>query len=287
MGTGGDRVVSEDVEGLGILKGHKEVMPGILKRTYDQSNSIGRIAVGPGTVGMAERPSKKVRTDSLTNGTLRVKGLEPLTNGVHANGSSAGSNMSSETLARVCEKISCQLPPEIEHITVGYQPLAELVKRQVQDTFNGLEEVINRMADMHTSPNHNVPHLNGASSHLSSQANIQKKDILWEFAQETRARFIKCLVLSQWSRQANAVSSVIDLSNWIEGYKRQHNEAGAWTGELKRLLVPMKMPSPDLKTALEVLSTGKASWLPDVSSSFSSASRWRGAYCVTAGFYTP
>ena len=268
MEVRGEQVVRENVEGQDRLTDQKEVMPGILKRTYDQSNSTERIAVGSATVSMAERPSKKMRSDSLTNGTSRANGAEPLTNGVHANGSLPGSVLFSEALATVAEKISGQLPPEIEHITVGYLPLATLVTRVAQDTFNGLEQVVNRMADVQLSSPHNQPQVNGTSLHLSSQANVQKKNILWDFAQENRARFIKCLVLSEWSRQAEAVSKVIDINSWMEGRKHMYNEAGAWVGELKRLIAPMKVPSPDLKTGLEVLSTGKASWLPDVSKCF-------------------
>jgi hypothetical protein len=55
------------------------------------------------------------------------------------------------------------------------------------------------------------------------------------------------------------------LNHWLRVQKEHYRSAVNWIGELKRLLGPMKVPRPELDTALEALSTGKASWLPDVS----------------------
>lgn len=163
-------------------------------------------------------------------------------------------------------------PPEIEHITVGYQPLSKLITRLAQDTFNNLREVIDAMAEMSVSPTpngHNPPKL--LNSHVTvngddeNSTNIQKKMRLMNFAQDRRAQFIKALVLTQWSRQSEDVSKVIDLKVWLDRQRYLYDEAWYWLGDLKRSLEPAKLPNPDLRTAVEVLSTGKASWLPKVS----------------------
>ncbi|KAI9834942.1 MAG: hypothetical protein M1819_002665 [Sarea resinae] len=161
-----------------------------------------------------------------------------------------------------------ELPPEIEHITMGYQPLSKLITRLTQDCFNNLTEVLEAMSDVSLPPNSSSAHgtdqpgVNGHGG--ASELNVQKKMRLMNFAQTRREQFIKVLVLSQWSRQAADVSKVIDLKVWLDRQRGLYDEAGGWLGEMKRNLEPAKMPNPDLKTALEVLSTGRASWLPDL-----------------------
>ena len=108
-----------------------------------------------------------------------------------------------------------------------------------------------------------VAQVNGAGQ--QSQNDVQKKLTLLNFCQEKKAQFIKILVLSQWSRQAEAISKVIDMRVWLDGQRRLYDDACLWMGELKRIMVGVKMPNPDLDSALEPLSLGKASWLPDVS----------------------
>ncbi|KAI9788584.1 MAG: mediator complex subunit [Peltula sp. TS41687] len=164
-----------------------------------------------------------------------------------------------------------EMPPEVEHITAGYQPLSKLVMRLSQETFNDLREVIEALSDMPTSQtpnghNHYKQITNSATSNGDDETptNIQKKMRLMNFVQERRAQFIKVLVLAQWSRQSQDVSKVIDLKVWLDKQRLLYDEAGLWLGDLKRSLDPAKMPNPDLRTALEVLSTGKVSWLSDL-----------------------
>ena len=161
--------------------------------------------------------------------------------------------------------------PEIEHITVGYQPLSTLIGRLCQETFNNLKEVIDALAD---APGPQSTNPQPASSQLSNQstsifsdaaASVQKKMRLMKFAQDRRAQFIKCLVLTQWSRQSADVSKVIDLKVWLDRQRSYYDEVWYWLGDMKRSLGPAKMPNPDIPTALESLTTGKASGWPDVS----------------------
>ena len=257
----------DKVEGRETKLDRAGVMPGVLKQTSISSDlKAGGFLLDTNATAMTEGTLKKEMPNSLTNGIARPNGTDSTANGIYANGYVTEVQIPSDRLAATVEKISSQLPPEIEHITYGYLPLSRLITRLAQDTFNGLGEVINELADMQTPQLHStLPYANGAGASQNSQISIQKKTRLWNFAQDRRAKFIKVLVLSQWSRQAEAVGKVIDLNVWMEDQKRLYDEATWWIGELKRLLGPVKMPSPDLKTALEVLSTGKASWLPDVS----------------------
>ena len=165
------------------------------------------------------------------------------------------------------------LPPEIEHITQGYQPIGKLITRLVQETWKNLLEVIDAMSEMPVSQHqlsstggstylNNHTSSNGANS---SPTNIQKKMKLLNFAKHRREQFIKVLVLTQWSRQAADVGKVIDLKVWVDTQIQHYISAGWYMADTKRGLAAAKLPNPDLKTALEVLSTGNASWLPDVS----------------------
>ena len=248
-------------------------MPGVLKRTENTSEpkpSKARAEVNCGTMaeGILKKDISDARLNGMAhvNGTGTVAGAGTLTNGLHAKDAVSGPSPSSEVVATAAEKMYNQMPPEIEHITQGYQPLSRLMIRLAQDTFSGLGEVINEMADTQVlQSDRPTSYLNGATANYTSQANIQKKERLWNFCQDRRAKFIKLLVLSQWSRQAEAVGKVIDVNSWQNGQKHLYDEATAWMGELKRLLCTAKTPSPDLKVAVEALSTGKASWLPDVS----------------------
>ncbi|KAF7586354.1 mediator complex subunit [Aspergillus hancockii] len=81
---------------------------------------------------------------------------------------------------------------------------------------------------------------------------------------EPRNEFIKLLVLSQWSRQAADVSKLIDLQNFIRTRHHAYTGALQWVGDMKRDLVQAQVANPDLKTALEVLSKGKAMSMSDL-----------------------
>ncbi|KAH0542934.1 hypothetical protein FGG08_002703 [Glutinoglossum americanum] len=247
----------------------EEVMPGI---RMDNGGAGGDriVVVKQEVLSFAEdispmSPAKKVKIISEDDQKMHVfdssvntrDGLLP--NGQHQNGDIATAPYN-------------EVPPEIEHITQGYQPIGKLITRLAQETWKNLLEVIDAMSEMTvgqhqlnstSSPTYLNNHINSNGAN-SSPVNIQKKMKLLNFAKHRRDQFIKVLVLTQWSRQAADVGKVIDLKVWLDGQARLYNDAGYWLGELKRNLSAAKVPNPDLKTALEVLSTGKASWLPDL-----------------------
>ena len=164
-----------------------------------------------------------------------------------------------------------ELPPEIQHIAEGYVSMGKLIERVVQLTWNDLTELIEKLADMPVDTQSNSGLANGTSTvehgRLGSESAISlQKRLMWlDFAKTHRDRFIKLAVISQWSKNVADVRMFIDLMCWSNERFTAMEEIARSLGQLKLDLHPFKMPNPDIKTALEVLSTGKASWMPDVS----------------------
>ncbi|KAL9129640.1 MAG: hypothetical protein Q9217_001958 [Psora testacea] len=239
----------------------------------------------PGILGGAREskvaPTAEVQDSKMEARRATIEGEAknlPETNGTHTSTHVAYTNGFAPTPPRpnrpminAIDNLVGQLPPEIEHWTMGYVSMSGLVGRLVQETFNGIGDAINEMAEM-TVPQ---PLTNGVVNHVNhrfgnpqsgdtSQANVQKKVRMFEFANSRRAQFIKVIVLSRWARQAESISKAIDLRIWLSRKQEDYNSAVSWMGELKRKLAAVKDPNPDIKTALEVLSVGEVSWLPDL-----------------------
>ena len=247
-------------------------MPGILPRAEAITKGpMGvKIATGVKSEATVEENTHEVKMGDYRKGYVQTNGDHGLMNGTHANGVPQNPTSVQRQPSTLIEKLVGRLPPEIEHVTFGYVPFSSLISRLVQETFNDLTDVINDMSDMPVSQpgqsgSHNHFHQQSYGNGDPSQANVQKKLRMLHFASDRRAQFIKILILSRWSRQVEAVSKVIDLNFWLSNQIGQYNECCSWMGELKRRLIPLREPNPDIKTALEVLSLGKASWLPDLS----------------------
>ena len=248
-----------------LLNGPPKTMPGILEDPEESKIALAG-EVQESKMGLKDlHMTDQAQDTPLMNGTQGIPHT-PYTNGVAPTPPEVHRPMTHTT-----GKLVGQLPPEIEHWTMGYVPLSELLGRLVQETFNGLEDLINDMAEITLSQ----PLTNGAINHVNqrngapqsgdaSQANVQKKVRIFDFANGRRAQFIKVLVLSRWARQAESISNVIDLRIWLSQKQEDYNSAVSWMGELKRKLAALVEPSPDIRTALEVLSLGKVSWLSDL-----------------------
>lgn len=157
------------------------------------------------------------------------------------------------------------LPDEIVHITEGFVPLSLLLSRLAQTTHNSLQDKIAELAKMPMPPSA----LNGNAGHTgaddASNENMRKKAGLLNFAQEMHGRWVKALVIAEWSRKSEMVSKLIDLKWHIDQQRILYDGMLDQVVNVKRDLTFARMPSPDLKTALQVLSTGSAPWMPDVS----------------------
>ncbi|KAI5282471.1 mediator complex subunit, partial [Ascosphaera aggregata] len=139
-------------------------------------------------------------------------------------------------------------PPELTHISQGLYPFAQLLNRATQQTWNDLNELLNGLAE----PASKVA--NGSSTPPSALENAQKRSKIMQFAQDKRNSFIKLLVLSQWSYRAIDVGKLIDLQAFFRSQYQAYTEALVFTGEMKRDLVRAQTGSPDLATAIRLLS---------------------------------
>ncbi|KAH6660371.1 mediator complex subunit MED14 [Truncatella angustata] len=157
------------------------------------------------------------------------------------------------------------LPDEIQHITQGYVPLGLLLSRLAQRSHNQLSAKILELAKMPVA----APAVNGNSTHAvglpddTSVENVSKKAALLNFIQELHGRWTKALVIASWSRKAPTVSKLIDLMNYINLERKAVDDGLDYMANIKRDLTFARLPNPDLHTALQVLSTGNASWMPD------------------------
>ncbi|KAF1843894.1 MED14-domain-containing protein [Cucurbitaria berberidis CBS 394.84] len=165
-----------------------------------------------------------------------------------------------------------QLPPEIAHISAeAYNPLSTLIVRLSQECYNDLGDALQKMADIPLAqqtngvlPNGLGPH-GAANGQENAKANAQKKMLLMKFAQENRAKFIKLLVLTEWGKKAAVdVSKLIDLYTWTKEQDVHMQAADFAIDSIKRHASIAKENNPDITTALEILSTGKASWMPSL-----------------------
>ncbi|KAJ4272300.1 mediator complex subunit [Fusarium torreyae] len=156
---------------------------------------------------------------------------------------------------------------EIVHITQGYIPLSKFLTRLAQSTHNALQDQIAALAKMPVpaaamNGNSTIP--NGDVEDGSNE-NIAKKTSILNFAMREHRKWVKALVITEWSRKADMVSKLIDLRFHLQGQEVLFAGALDVMGHVKRDLTFARMPSPDLKTALQVLSTGEAAWMPDLS----------------------
>ncbi|KAL8343305.1 hypothetical protein RB598_004578 [Gaeumannomyces tritici] len=156
------------------------------------------------------------------------------------------------------------LPDEIQHITENFLSISQLLSRLAQKSHNELQEKIIELAK---KPLPIAPTLNGHTDHSNiddaSVENLDKKVLLLRFAQEQHAKWVKALVITEWSKKAALVSKLIDLKGHLQQQMMTYDLALDSMMTCKRNLAYARLPSPDLKTALQVLTTGNAPWLPD------------------------
>lgn len=160
-------------------------------------------------------------------------------------------------------KIMNTLPPEIAHITANYFPLPFILQRLAQRSHNDLQtkiEELSRIPIGQGVTNGNVP----GSGEDSSEENQNKKANLLTFVQEMHSQWVKALVMSEWGRKSEQVSKLIDLHAHIMEQIRKYEQMLDRMGNIKRNLYNARLPDPDIKTALQVLSTGEAPFFPDV-----------------------
>lgn len=190
--------------------------------------------------------------------------------GVTQNGGEAGSRQQNLPMPQPSNDQPSRmndLPEEIIHITQGFVPLSLLLTRLAQVTHNSVQDKIAELVKMPIP----AAAINGSVSHGASSPddtsgeNLRKKANLLHFIQDMHAKWVKALVIMEWSRKSEMVSKLIDLKFHVDQQRILYDAALDNIVNVKRDLTFARMPSPDLKTALQILSTGSAPWMPDVS----------------------
>jgi mediator of RNA polymerase II transcription subunit 14 len=166
------------------------------------------------------------------------------------------------------------IPPEIPHISSdNYHQYSVLVERVAQETFNDLKDTLAHMGQIAIHQQSNgvftngaVPHSNANGLPQNAEANRMKKLAMANFAYSNRAKFIKLLVILEWGKKySRDISSLVDVTNWAMQVKVHMDSMHASFSEMHTTVSSAKQPNPDVRTALQILATGKASWIPDVS----------------------
>lgn len=200
---------------------------------------------------------KRTFEGKLVNGQRTPSSAPPPTTSNGAVASIAGPPMPVNTMSGP--------PPKLEHQSPElYRPLSLLVERTAQETFNDLNTLLNQMSDLKVPHPPNGAMANGISGgQTDAELNRQKKLLVMNFAQTNRAKFIKLLVLKGWGdKYANDMTKLIDIWNWLMKENIATSSADERMDTIKNWTRDLGQKNPDIRTALEVLSTGKADWIP-------------------------
>ncbi|KAL2889795.1 Mediator of RNA polymerase II transcription subunit 14 [Ceratocystis lukuohia] len=164
------------------------------------------------------------------------------------------------------------LPPEIMHISDGCIPLSKIITRLAQLCHNQLSDKIRQIALM-PMPTPQQPSIVNGQVHSSalgqkeefdqSNESVARKVALNQAIQKMHGKWVKTLVIADWSRRSQDVSKLIDLKSHLGQVMTEYELRLDQMINVKRDLTFARLPSPDLKTALHVLSTGDGSYLPD------------------------
>ncbi|KAM3077049.1 mediator complex subunit [Clarireedia jacksonii] len=248
-------------------------MPGVIMESesrngshtnHDRDRRNNRVN-GEAFVSEKGQDKSQARTETQQNMTLVSPAVPNGINGNSRDKSAQQQNDKEELIPKELLERHNELPSEIDHITTGFVPLSDLLGRLSQMTHNKLSQKVLEVAHMPLPPSTT----NGNASHITkdddnSVDNLNKKLVLLDFMQETHAKWVKALVITEWSKKAEDVSKIIDLRWHLESKRRLYDEAVTTMVGVKKLLNGARVPNPDFKTAVEVLTTGKANWMPDL-----------------------
>lgn len=150
----------------------------------------------------------------------------------------------------------------------GYRFFGKLVERVTQQSWLDLSDLIDQMANIPIS----APAANG-NGHSSINAanpqalrNNEQKKLAWlEWANTNREKFIKLMVISQWGRtNGDTIKTLTRMMFWANEQYEDYQQKREYLAQLKGRLHPFRIKNPDITTALEILSTGTDSYMPDV-----------------------
>ncbi|KAK0901966.1 mediator complex subunit [Friedmanniomyces endolithicus] len=193
---------------------------------------------------------------TVPNGMPVTNGEMDFLNGEHANTS--------------MDAASSDGPPRIEQPwrnEDSNKHLGKLMDRLAQQCYIDLNKTLTEMTAQDDAAAVVAPRINGLSAQGlmdTSEVSLRKKRMLMDFAHDQRDRFTKTLVLSDWSRNAEEMANIIDVRVWQETQRNAYTFAANAIAATKFKSVGFKVPAPNIDGAMEVLGTGKASWVPDM-----------------------
>jgi mediator of RNA polymerase II transcription subunit 14 len=248
------------------LQGQGQSMPGIL--TMASRGAEGALGSGDG------ESRKRKFDDKLTNGERNASRMDTPAGGANGAVSAPSVNGTSGAVVSTAKPAvdqKAQLPPELEHVALElFHPLGKMLLRIGQECYNDLNDVLQKMADVAPNMRPNGGMTNGHSiangGGDGAEVSRQKKLLLMHFAQVNRAKFIKMQVLAEWGRRcAVDISKCIDLLQWQKEQVAHMDSVDEIMELTKVWSSEARDPNPDIRTAMEILATGKADWIPDVS----------------------
>ncbi|KAF1988360.1 MED14-domain-containing protein [Aulographum hederae CBS 113979] len=206
--------------------------------------------------------TKKMESKQLANGTQGMPQLD---------GSADGPATLTNGAVILPERLQ-KLPPEVESIALAFLPMKMLINRVSQQCLDDALAVMDRLAEVEDGAGGS--RINGANgfSHGMAALSPQKKAQILEFASRYRQRFIKLTVVSRFGRGLAPVVALNKVNFASVHRVVQHDilrmqEYPPPVLAFRDAITATKkinQRSADIHTALEVLSTGKASWLPDM-----------------------
>jgi mediator of RNA polymerase II transcription subunit 14 len=168
------------------------------------------------------------------------------------------------------DKIEDDLP----HITTDIMPLSLLLTRLAEFSQAKLQEHIMELASKPLSrilangnangATNGVANAHSASAEDASPESLEKKTMLLNFIKDLHARWVKALVITEWARNADEVGKLIDIRSHLAEKLELYNRTFWNLVQVKREVAFARVQSPDLKTALEILSNGAVHWMPEV-----------------------
>ncbi|KAL1839168.1 hypothetical protein VTJ49DRAFT_1824 [Mycothermus thermophilus] len=172
-----------------------------------------------------------------------------------------------------------ELPDEIQHITAEIMPLGLLLSRLAQFSHGRLQELVLNLAskplpEVTANGGANGNAAGGMNGNLKAAVNgqlvedtspesLEKKTMILNTIKDLHSRWVKALVITEWSRNAEEVGKLIDLRQHLAIELERYTKVFWDMIKVKDEMVFAKVPSPDLKTALEVLGGSTVHWMPD------------------------
>lgn len=243
-------------------------MPGLVMNQHSAEDAVARDGQARSADDAA---AAKVGKPFLNGGAVLPQrdGASSLPNGALANGIQHHQNgeLTNRTVT------SLDLPPEI-HMQIQEElfDFPKLIQRAAQQCYSGLAKLLAEMADMPSTTDTNGPLLNGINGRLAvngarrednNPAN-NKKARLFEFTNSQQAIFSKLLIMAQWTPHMAEVRRLMDVEKWLRMREIDYEAGRKSMLDLSRQGRFYREPNPDIRTSLEILSTRKASWMPDL-----------------------